>query len=238
MARFRKLLARISAASMIGALAVSIPAFAATSWSSLSDQEKQSSYGFFVWKSENQSLTQEQRDAAAKAAEILRNPQYSDTHIGATDDATSLENFEAGINGLKISNNFRSTLPNEPCRMDLPEGQGRVCDDPNLKLEPYKTSDVLFAIAQGNANYSDRVRNHFGDDSTAENLAWTDGPESALHMWYSEVEQYNAGKGTNSVGAIGHYGNLTDKFWYSNGKPSTYNKYDLSAMAIHKTTIG
>lgn len=81
MARFRKLLAGISAASMIGALAVSIPAFAATSWSSLSDQEKQSSYGFFVWKSENQSLTQEQRDAAAKAAEILRNPQYSDTHI-------------------------------------------------------------------------------------------------------------------------------------------------------------
>lgn len=238
MARFRKLLAGISAASMIGALAVSIPAFAATSWSSLSDQEKQSSYGFFVWKSENQSLTQEQRDAAAKAAEILRNPQYSDTHIGATDDATSLENFEAGINGLEISNNFRSTLPNEPCRMDLPEGQGRVCDDPNLKLEPYKTSDVLFAIAQGNANYSDRVRNHFGDESTAENLAWTDGPESALHMWYSEVEQYNAGKGTNSVGVIGHYGNLTDKFWYSNGKPSTYSKNDLSAMAIHKTTIG
>ena len=55
MARFRKLLAGISAASMIGALAVSIPSFAATSWSSLSDQEKQSSYGFFVWKSKTKA---------------------------------------------------------------------------------------------------------------------------------------------------------------------------------------
>ena len=55
----------------------------------------------------------------------------------------------------------------------MPAGQGQVCDDPNLKLTPYAVSDIAYAVAQSNANYSAITRNHaqnFG--GFAENLSW------------------------------------------------------------------
>lgn len=260
MARFRKLLAGISAASMIGALAVSIPAFAATSWSSLSDQEKQSSYGFFVWKSENQSLTQEQRDAAAKAASMLKDPTEGiDNHLGADQDATNLANFQASLEETKATDAFRLKQPNEPCRMDLPEGKGRACNDPNLKLHESVANDEYLAIAQTNANSSHKKwagshqlehSHHFGGyyeilapvmewrwdggwcPNTLGCTLWQKGDPVAAGMWFEEKRNYDANGGKE--GTSGDYVKDTiGHYTTMTGKiGSKYEDFTIAATAI------
>lgn len=260
MARFRKLLAGISAASMVGALALTIPAFAATTWSSLSDQEKQSSYGFFVWKSENQSLTQEQRDAAAKAASMLKDPTEAvDNHLGAPQDATSLDNFQASLEETKATDTFRLKQPNEPCRMDLPEGKGRACDDPNLKLHESVANDEYLAIAQTNANTSHKKwagshdlehSNHFGgyyeilaavmewrwDGGWCPNMLgctlWQKGDPVAAGMWFEEKRNYDANGGKE--GTSGDYAKDTiGHYTTMTGKiGSQYEDFTIAATAI------
>lgn len=261
MARFRKLLAGISAASMVGALALTIPAFAATTWSSLSDQEKQSSYGFFVWKSENQSLTQEQRDAAKHAANILADPKSSDTHIGATNDATSLANFEAALHESQAIDAFLMKQPNEPCRMDLPEGQGRVCNDPHLKLTPKVASDVALAVSQSNSNWSLAQYNQ-GKMAHAQNFpgffevlafpltwryngswcpnslgctTWQKGDSVAAGSWYEEKVTYdkNGGKAGTGNTFRDAIGHYTNiTDKDSRQSPATYLKLGITGTSI------
>uniref|UniRef100_UPI0026388E41 hypothetical protein n=1 Tax=uncultured Bifidobacterium sp. TaxID=165187 RepID=UPI0026388E41 len=64
----RKIAAAIAAVATLGSLGIAAStAVAETKWDALSNQEKNSSYGFFIWKSEN-AKTQAEKDAAAKAA--------------------------------------------------------------------------------------------------------------------------------------------------------------------------
>lgn len=116
----KKVIAAVAAVATLGSLGIAAStAEAGTGWSALSDQEKNSSYGFFVWKSEN-AATQAEKDVAAKAANILKTAKYASyTKIGAEGDATSLDNFKESITETQRINDFRAAQSDEPCRTDL-----------------------------------------------------------------------------------------------------------------------
>ena len=199
-----------------------------TTWSSLSADLKRSTYGFFLWRSEN-GATQNERDTAKDAANILLNSTLPKTKItGKAGSATSLDNAIKAAKGLVKINEYRLTLTNEPCRTDLAEGKGRACSDPLRKLTPYLTSDTLMAITQVNADFSDTVLNHAANEGqsiasqynvgTYENIAWgwdtldSDTTPMAASAWYSEKSAYDAG--TTDFSQIGHYTTLTNKSGY------------------------
>lgn len=238
------------AAAMLTSAAMllcALPAQAATGWESLTVAEKQSSYGYFIWKSEN-APTQNEKNAARKAADILKNaPEKDHTSIGAATDATSLANFKEAANEAKRINDFRSAQADEPCRIDLPAGRGRVCNDVNKRLTPLKVTDVLMAIAQSDANYSKSFFNgHAQQYNVSENLSWAPvitydgnnlgddsmrncriGQSLAACNWYwAEKLTYNANPTDSSAG---HYWSLTNKAW--GGK--SLDEKTLTGVAIN-----
>lgn len=162
-------------------------------WQALTSEEKQSSYGWFVWQSEHAETAEERADAA-NAANVLKTARYASyTHPGKNGDATSLSNTYASIQQAIAINNYRTSLPNEPCRTDLPEGKGRKCDDASRRLDPLLLTSTLLAQSQSDVNYSAEAMNHATQFNIAENLAW--GPiltQSGTHpldaapRWYSE----------------------------------------------------
>lgn len=201
-------------------------------WDTLSEKLKRSSYGFFKWKAEN-STNELERATANDAAMILEKsslPEEKD--IGGVNDATSLLNAYRGAMAAEGINQFRSGLTNEPCRVDLEAGKGRICDDAQKRLTPMLTSDVFMAMAQANADYSSGVIGHSGQDfsfsrygmTSSENAAWnyylftrdenhneTMIP-AAASQWYSEINLYNQNP---SFSVAGHYMNLTNKTYSS-----------------------
>lgn len=222
----------VAAMASIAMLFCVLPAQAASgAWNTLSDAEKKSSYGYFVWKSENAS-TQDERAAAKKAADVLLNaPKKTYTSIGAAKDSTSLENFQSAVEEVQRINDFRAAQTDEPCRTDLAAGKGHVCDDSNKRLQPLAVTDVLMAIAQSNVNYSKVSSNgHAKQYNVGENLHWAGyltffeqlaqwygdewkncktGQSVAACGWYwTEKPLYDADP--NDPGA-GHYDNLTNK---------------------------
>ncbi|MDD6461391.1 MAG: CAP domain-containing protein [Bifidobacteriaceae bacterium] len=232
----RRALAALCAAIIGVGAAAAAPAPQASAatpkWSSLSDTLKRSSYGFFIWRAEHGS-SQLERDSAADAAQMLMTsalPVKKD--IGGKGDATSLENMINGAKAVVGVNEFRSSLTNEPCRTDLPEGKGRKCEDPNKRLAPLTVSDTFMAAAQANANYSDTVLGHAGWNqdfdskyytiwNTAENAAWnmsvfaSGNRVQAIGQWYSEKATYD--QGSKDYSATGHYVNLTSDKYVSTG---------------------
>lgn len=206
------------ACAIVGCMAAS-PSDASAAedaWGALSAAEKRSSYGWFVWQSEHAETAEERADAG-NAASILRNARYAQyTHLGQDGDATSLPNTHAAILHAIAINEYRSGLPNEPCRTDLPEGRGRKCNDANRQLEPLKLTSTLLAQAQSDVNYSAEAMNHATQFNVAENLAWSPvftqsgtHPWDAAPSWYSEKSLYDASGGQVNA-ATGHYVNLTN----------------------------
>ena len=190
---------------------------------SLSDTEKNSSYGFFVWLSENAASEDERKDAET-AVQILSDKVSAEnsskvfnqgniiggssgisygnllaaTEIGAEDDATSLEDIREAIAFIDSGNSYRA----------------------KENLSPLKISSALMAMAELNANYQDGGLNHSGVFSALENLAyiqvggtWQYGTfpgldDNPYKGWYEdEKANYDSGNG----GATGHYETLTDR---------------------------
>ena len=134
----------------------------------LTDQEKNSSYGFFVWLSENADTEIERKDAEA-AAQLLSNTvtdeysgqvfnngsitnsdgtsvPYADlfasVDLGAESDATSLEELREAVRFIEMGNEYRT-------------------EDSPTSLPPLKISSALMAMSELNADYQD------GDDTNS-----------------------------------------------------------------------
>lgn len=220
------------------------------SWERLSPQLKQSSYGFFMWRAEHGN-TQLERDTAKDAASMLVNSKLPETKItGQQGSATSLLNFYKAARALVKINQWRLTLPNEPCRIDLPKNKGRACDDPSKKLTPYLTNDTLMAVSQVNADFSDQELDHadnhgqsissafYHDRSVWEVAAWNsdrlnnDAVPSGAWQWYNEKSTYDKKRAgdTAATGETGHYTTLTNKYY------STYVEFKYAGFGFN--TIG
>ena len=214
-------------------------------WSSLPSTLKRSTYGFFLWRAENGS-TQNERDTARDATNILLNSALPKTKItGKTGSATSLDNAIKAAKALVKINEYRRSLPNEPCRTDLAEGKGRACDSALRTLTPYLTSDTFMAITQVNADYSDGVIDHAANNGqsipsiyltgTYENLAWnwdtlnSNETPRAASQWYSEKSLYDSG--TTDSSAIGHYTTLTNKSGFG-----SYQNFKIAGFGFN--TVG
>ena len=193
--------------------------------SSLSEDQQNSSYGFFVWLSENADTAEERADAEA-AVQILTktvsssnsgrimnngtiiggsgNVSYQDlinaTSIGAEYDATSLDNLLQAIDFISLGNQYRAK-----------EG-----------LAPLKVSSGLMAMAELNANYqNNHTLNHSSVFLALENLAfreiggtWQWGEvggglsDDPYEGWYTEEKKnYDENNGKQT----GHYKTLTDR---------------------------
>ena len=228
----RKIAAAIAAVATLGSLGIAAStAVAETKWDALSNQEKNSSYGFFIWKSEN-AKTQAEKDAAAKAAGMLKGNYPSETtqwrdyygnntnksslitytHVGNSKDATSLANMGKALQAIDDINAFRRSLPNEPCRTDL-QGYDLCKGDTSKKLVDLQPTDMALAAAQLNVNWMSQVsmsKAHANVFDMSENGAPADSGTAAAKMWYEEKSEFDS----NDAGYnAGHYDNLTDKYW-------------------------
>lgn len=203
-----------------------MPALAFAGVDDMTDIEKNSSYGFFVWLSENAATASEKEDAAI-AAQIISNTltaenkskvfnrgniiggthdiSYSDLlatlDLGAKDDATSIENLQRAVDFISSGNAYRA----------------------KESLPALKVSSALMAMAELNVDYQDHnaVFDHSSAFSVLENLAYrqiggtwkygkvggtpTDDPYEG---WYTEEkENYDSNNGYET----GHYETLTDR---------------------------
>ena len=154
-----------------------MPALAFAEDASAANTEKNSTYGFFVWLSENAATASEKEDAAI-AAQIIsgkvtdankskvfnqgnifggsHNISYDDllasVELGGKDDATSLDNMRAAVAFISSGN---------ACRAEE-------------SLPALKVSSALMAMAELNADYQDinSVFDHSCVFSVLENLAF------------------------------------------------------------------
>ncbi|RSX55415.1 Ig-like domain-containing protein [Bifidobacterium samirii] len=239
----------IAAIAGIAMLFCALPAEAATGWSTLSDTEKKSSYGYFVWKSEHASDSAE-RQTAKEAAELLLTAHFKDdTNIGAADDATALANMEVSIQQIIAINEFRSSLTNEPCRTDLAaDNPARACDDNGDGLTPLKVTDKMMAASQSNVNYSSHQFGHASNNGQQWNFAlenlhanssynpWTsDGQSTAAKSWYAEIANYDDHPlECGSSQQIGHYRTLTNKICFANETSVKVHPFSTTGLAIAK----
>lgn len=228
--RGKGLLAIVAASARIGAGAFASPSSAyvadATTWESLSTDLKNSSYGFFKWKTEY-GKTQLERKVAADAAGILVNgslPKMKAT--GKATSATSLNNFLQSVQPLVSINSWRQTLRNEPCCVDLPcEGRGRACDDGTKTLTPYLTNDTLMAVSQVNTDNIASSGMTAGNNQKIVSAYYKSGPESvyrdssvlgpvsvpvSVETWYAQKAVYSIDPNT-SLGTVTDYEMLTNK---------------------------
>ena len=188
---------------------------------SLTDAQKNSSYGFFVWLSENADTSSERADAEA-AVQILTNTVTSAnqnkvfrtsgsagaftyqnlldaTSIGAQYDATNLDNLRQAINYISDGNTYRA----------------------KESLAPLKICSGMMAMAELDANVQDNEDlDHSGVFNSVENLGygqiggtWQYGSfpgasDDPYEGWYTlEKGYYDKGY----TGSAGHYMTLTDK---------------------------
>ena len=194
-----------------------------TAYAELTEQEKNSSYGFFLWLSENQELSEADRTDAAVAAQLLKGTVSSNysgqvfnngsisagsgepgtdysvvlqkTSIGAENDATTLDNVREAISLIKLGNTYRA----------------------KEDLHALNVSSSLMAMSEVNANYQFTKWGHTLAFNALENLSTksrgsTQGfpsPEYDPYVgWYTE-EKNNLE--TNNGGQTGHYLTLTDR---------------------------
>lgn len=192
----------------------------------LSAKEKNSSYGFFVWLSENAANAEDRKDAEA-AAQILKNEvsdayknevmndghiiggstkaTYNDlinaTQLGEENDATSLDCLRDAVHFVSLGNQYRA----------------------KENLAPLKISSAMMAMSELDAN----IQNYpgfWGHPSlfkALENLSfrrlggtWKYGnigggsSDDPFEGWYTEEKKYyDAGNTKDS----GHYRTMTDR---------------------------
>ena len=196
----------------------------ADSGSSLTEAQKNSSYGFFVWLSENADTSSERQDAEA-AAQILSNTvsnansgkvfnngtvssgnapiAYGDLvdnmQLGAETDATNLDNLRQAIDFISLGNTYRA----------------------KENLAPLKVSSGLMAMAELNSDYQNNSSlAHSSAFLVLENLAyrqiggtWAYGSfdgvsDDPYEGWYTKEKTYYDNGNEESAG---HYKTLTDR---------------------------
>jgi len=194
-----------------------------TAYAELTEQEKNSSYGFFLWLSKNEELSEADRTDAAVAAQLLKGTVSSDysgqvfnngsisagsgepgtaysvvlqkTSIGAKNDATALDNVREAIQLIELGNTYRA----------------------KESLHALNVSSSLMAMSEVNANYQFTKWGHTLAFNALENLSsYGSGlsqgfpsPEyDPYEGWYTE-EKNNLE--TNNGGQTGHYLTLTDR---------------------------
>lgn len=130
------------------------------------------------------------------------------THIGAADDATSLENMKNGLEMMKHGNQLRTTDNNFP------------------GLSEWIVRDDLMAYAQASANMESQFIGHWVPDSdafadvppTAEIASWgrqnTPGAGDHYAGWYTQEKQIYDSKGN---GETGHYLNMVSSEFVTTG---------------------
>lgn len=191
----------------------------------LSNTDKNSTYGFFLWLSENAATASEKEDAAI-AAQIISNTLteankskvfnsgniYGGSHDisyadllasvdrGAENDATSLACLRDAVSFVKLGNTYRA----------------------KESLSALKISSAMMAMAELNVDYQDinNVFDHSSVFSGLENLAyrqlggtWQYGQvgggssDDPYEGWYTEEKKnYDS-----NSGETGHYLTLTDR---------------------------
>lgn len=112
------------------------------------------------------------------------------THLGATNDATNLENMKKAVDELNEVNRYRQ---NENATE-------------STSLVDLQVTSSLMAISQYQLNYSKgEGRSHSQAFNVGENLAW--GYTNPFTGWYDEEKvEYKNG----NVGAAGHYLNIVN----------------------------
>lgn len=196
----------------------------ASSFDYLSDQQKKSSYGFFLWLSENAKTDAEKKDASI-AAQILTNKvdsgYKSNVFNNGTITASSRVNitFDELIGYTKIGEeNDATTLVNLKDAVSFVQ-DGNACRAKE-KLEPLKISSALMAMSEVNANYVKTEFAHTCAFRALENLAcrqiggkWKYGKvdgvsDDPYEGWYTkEKENYEKHNGSQT----GHYETMTDR---------------------------
>ncbi|OZG52170.1 Bacterial Ig-like domain (group 4) protein [Pseudoscardovia radai] len=267
--RFVACLAAIAmalAGSIVVAATVAPTASAASAWESLSLTEKQSSYGFFMWRAEN-GTSDFMRNTAKDAANILKNSKLPETkNIGGDGDATSLPNLKMGAEYLVRYNKWRSEHSGtEPCRHDMDSKASNgtyVANCPSTaKLGEIRTSDTYVALTENNTNYGatagDHAANHgqaYNSDTNDiypfENLAWAgeswqDG-EQPTDKYASSTDTTMGIKGWYSeksdfdaqskTAVLGHYLTMTDKRENSSTYTFSYSPHTVGAYAVNYST--
>ncbi|PJM74801.1 InlB B-repeat-containing protein [Bifidobacterium simiarum] len=207
------------------ALAPVVGANAADDWSKgLTQAQINSSYGFAKWVSVNGDNEDQKADARRALYNLdfdMKNyPSY--TKLGADRDATSLTNTRRALQEDINSNKFRTSLTNEPCRMDLPAGKGRRCNDPNRRLQAQQLNLQLLLGEQFKANAVSAINGHWGI-TDAQGIAWGEGYKIFYNggsTGINEKANYEKdmtdgvlnGKASDgsAVGETGHYVNYVD----------------------------
>ena len=133
-----------------------------------------------------------EHEGSEKAAKIITrrverqvdDTEWGKTNVGAEGDATSLENFRAALDFIKIGNDLRASDPNNS----------------GVNKNPLKISDRMMAGAQIQANASAEKIDHSGLAGGAEILAW--GFTNPYDGWYTKEKiKYDEGSTTGT----GHY---------------------------------
>lgn len=216
---------KIVLSMLIVVLLCSAGRVSAASFSSLTAGQKNSTYGFFVWLSENANTADEKEDARI-AAELLTNSLteshktkvrnsgtiiggsntvtyqnlLDSTRLGAEDDATSLSCMRESINFVSLGNTYRA----------------------KENLDPLTISSAMMAMSELDANYQDnRTLDHPSQFNALENLAyrmvggtWIYGnvgggvSDDPYEGWYTKEK---ANFDSNNGGETGHYKTMTDR---------------------------
>ncbi|PJM76313.1 InlB B-repeat-containing protein [Bifidobacterium simiarum] len=253
----RRVLVALSSLAMLAGVAVApiTGAGAAEGWpAGLSQAQIHSSYGFFKWMSVYGG-SEDQKSDARRAMNHMNADIKDDgyTNLGAKGDATSLENTGKALREDVRSNQFRTSLVNEPCRMDLPAGKGRRCNDPNKRLTAQKLNLQLLGSEQNKANAVAATGDHFGI-TDAQNIA---GPDTGFRVFYdgqsydgvpgmSEKSNYDKdmtdgkldGRSADGkmVGETGHYRAYVNSIW--NPDRNQYNDYVYATIAVNNASRG
>lgn len=133
------------------------------------------------------------------------------THMGASNDATSLDNMKKALDYIDECNNLRA----------------------RHGLSALKVSDYMMAVSQVQCNASSSTMNHTRQYSVGENLAW--GYRDPFDGWYTEEKSsYDAGE--RNYYRIGHYLNIIDSDYISTG--FAMNQYGSGGVTHEQSFAG
>ena len=194
---------------------------------SLTDAEKNSSYGFFVWLSENAETAEERADAAT-ATQILTNRVLSGGNVAVFNDGHITASHTLGVNYEQLLSQTSIGADNDATSIDCLRDAIHFVTQGNEyrakeNLDPLMISSGLMAMAEVDVNYQGYNGKfaHSNIFAAMENLAyrmvdgtWKYGKVSGTSSdepyegWYTEEKKnYDTGNG----GETGHYETLTDR---------------------------
>lgn len=170
-----------------------------------------------VTKANTGSLGFFQSEGASDAVDILQeNTAISSyTHIGAAEDATSLDNMKKALDFIDECNTLRA----------------------KHGLPALKVTDAMMAVSQVQCNASATTMNHTQEYNVGENLAW--GYRDPFDGWYTE-EKKEYDSGNRNYSEVGHYLNIIDSDYAVTGfAMNQYGSYGVThEQSFHWGTSG